>query len=613
MAQNENELPEEVRRLLTLLGPQAKMLGLELPNEKDTVPSLCLRGRLCDIAKQCADNILSAGFADGDVGEEPVEGRAKAWFPPIFRQEHNIVTIDEVTGLTRLMTAGAFRSFAEHYQLIYEKTTDTGAKIPAVLGCEYARDILASEDFRCRLPRLRGVNMVKQPVTRPAKGGKPETVELLSPGYDRESEIFTVRPSHKELDYDETWTWERAEKYFEMFRFFPWGGSEGVDPLKLKGVSFSICVSAWLSLYGVSMLPKNALPPFFLFNANEPGSGKSRMVELIIFALYGYARTLAWPKDKKENDKVINNLDSLAFGGGSYLFIDNLSPGYFESPAIEAWVTNATHTARVFNTQSFSTVEKRCVTFITGNKITMSPDLTRRALICDFWATESTVDVDLPGEAIRITKEFIGEPKNRGEFLSALWAMIRHAGKQPKVAGKERRGFEAWSERIASINIACGLADPLTKRELEGTGDTKGQELKQLMTLVVEHYLVKKSKQACKVELLGDILPIARREGLFRGILFTTEDMIREMDRKKAWKDVLSMQGEVMRNVSQLTDMDKQMQAEGYIVDASMSGTFTKRVGGELHGKTARDKEGREYEFGKRSGARHSTFEIVRK
>lgn len=582
-------------RLLALT-EQTLALGLPLPDVGDVAPALSIRQPLKDMARNCALNILSSGE------------------PKIFLQEHNIVTIDEQSGVAQKMTSSAFRSFVEHFMVVYEKkNSDTGRPMQCLLPCELSRDILESADFRVRLPRLRGVNLVKQPVWRPGKNGERGKYELLKPGYDRESEIYTVRCLDKELDYDETWSLPQAfELLEERFRFFPWGGTEGVDPLKLKGVSFAVCVSAWLTLYGLSMLPKDTPTPLFLFNANEPGSGKSRMVEMIIFALYGYSRTLAWPKDKKENDKIVNTLDSLALSGGTYLFLDNLPRGYFESPLMDQWVTNTTHTARIFHSQALATVEKRAVTFMTGNGITLSDDLDRRALICDFWAEEAAVDATLPAEAIRITKGYIGEKKNRGEFLSALWALVRHAQEHPVKYEGETRGFEGWSERIASICISCGLADPLTRRELAGTGNTEASELKQLMTLVVEEFLVRPGRKAADVLLLK-MVPIARKAGLFAGILATVDDMLREMESKRAFKPVLSSEGNELRSVSELTEYDRREQAAGYITNASMTGLFTKRVGVKMKGKTAHDKAGKAYSFGKRAGAHNSTFEIVAK
>lgn len=596
MGKEEEIDPEFLNKKIRALEEQARQLGLPVPDVGDTAPALSIKMPLKDMAAACAQNILSTGT------------------PALFRQEDSIVTVDEGSGRTKKMTPSAFRSFVEHFMLIYEKkSSSSGNPIPCHLPCELSRDILQSEDFICKLPRLRGINLVKQPVLREGKNGEPDRYELLQPGYDKESEIFTVRVLHEDLDYDENWSLAQAFELLEhRFRFFPWGGENGVDPLGLKGVSFSVCLSAWLTLYGLSMLPKRTPTPMFLFNANEAGSGKSRLVELIIFALYGYASAFSWPKDKKESDKLINNLDSLALGGGTYLFLDNVPTGYFESPLLDQWITNTTHTTRIFNTQGLAVVEKRAMTFMTGNAVQLSPDLARRTFICDFWAEEQAQDKELPDEAERITTKFIGSLKNRGEILSALWALIKHAQANPKEYKGERRGFEEWSQRIAGVVVSCGFADPLTKRELSGTGDTEGAELKELMTLVVEEFLVATGATTAEVKL-ADMVPIARRAGLFRGFLFTTDDMIREMDRKKAWKPVKARDGTELRGVGELTDLDKRMQAEGYLLDNSMSTLFGKRVSMKLRGKTARDKAGNAYAFGKREGAHKATFEIKRK
>lgn len=566
-------------------------LGMPVSNYgKETAPVLMLKNRpLREIARTCAENILRHGE------------------PKLFLMGKTVVTIDERSGEVVPMDGDKFRSWVEHYMVITDKMkideAGRSVPVPTVIPVEIARGVLKSHDFIYALPRLRGVNLVKQPVWRKPQDGEPGRVELLRPGYDAASEIYTLAPSEKPLDYAEDWTLGRAHEFMDRnFRYFPWGGEDGVDKLATAGVSFAAVLSMWLTNYGLTLLPPETPTPAFLMAANNPGSGKTRMVEIITLALYGRTTQNPWPQEKKETDKLINKIDSMMLSGAGYLFFDNLPPGHFSSPLLEGLLTSGTHATRLFNTQIMSNVERRCVVMLTGNKITLSDDMGERTIICDFWAEDEAVDRQLPKEAIDLTTELLHTAEFRGEFLSCLWAMVKyaHGPEAMKEPGAKHNRFPVWARIIASIVPRCKLADPTKRRKLAGTGNTERDDLNLLRDSIVEEYCGRYDRPEMELPSLQTIVPMARKLNLFTAWLGTTRDTLQLMTQKRLFREI---DGE-------LTDSMKQAQAEEYIEGKSMSTMVGTRIVSKLIGQRAKDSKGRMYYFGKRGQANASTITI---
>jgi len=70
--------------------------------------------------------------------------------------------------------------------------------------------LLASRDLLLALPKIKRVNRVRLPAWRSSADGTP-AIELLPPGYDDESETYTL----VEAEYDEQMPYNRA---FELLK-----------------------------------------------------------------------------------------------------------------------------------------------------------------------------------------------------------------------------------------------------------------------------------------------------------------------------------------------------------------------------------------------------------
>ncbi len=105
---------------------------------------------------------------------------------------------------------------------------------------------------------------------------------------------------------------------------------------------------------------------------------------------------------------------------------------------------------------------------------------------------------------------------------------------------------------------------------------------------------------------------MARKLGLCQRILGTTDDMVREIERKRAWKAVPDHDGSDLRGPNELTEEDKRDQAAAYITGRPMSTMIGKGIFDSCRGQFATDKQGRKYRFGRRGESRRDFMTIER-
>lgn len=595
---NQKALEEKIRALSAL----AKQAGLPDPaaDLPEVAPVINLAWPIRKIAESCAKNIVG--------GPDPI----------LFIRGRTPIVINEIDGNCVPLCPQSFRSFAEHY-MAFIKPDSRGITMPSKVSTELAKAILASQDFLCRLPILRGINHVQLPVRRPADPAAPCGVcyscrhgkscegklEILPHGYDPQTGIYTIRHiADPALDYPKDWHLADCADFLQThFRHFPWGETEG-----MLGTSFSIVLTMWLTLFGLSTLPPNTITPLFLLNANLEGSGKTRLAEVILYALHGDYEPFYWEKSDEEKQK---HLDSLLFEGIDYVLIDNLKGnGEFRSVWLEQFATSPKHAARVFNTQTVKRVEKRMVAILTANNLKVHPETARRTLLADLFATETIKDRHLPPDAVEITQDLLADPNFRAKILACLWGLMRFANERgTNYPDTKLPSFESWSRRISKIAPLCNFADPLVQRVLPNAGDTTSEEVRLFTQAVVNELMARDGRSTLNIRTI-ELIPIARKHSLFAWILGTIEDSMIEMTKKKgSFQPVTDTTGGLERDPD---ESEKRHQAASWIKDTSTLTRFAKLLAARVIGQKATDKHGNQYTFGKRSETRHGTYTISR-
>jgi hypothetical protein len=501
------------------------------------------------------------------------------------------VTVDD-DGSPLDMDDLRFRTWVDQFQLNYYKRRkksedDEGPGIPikATLKADVAKVLLRSDEFLCHLPVIKRILPVRLPVWEVDEDGSRKT-RLLPFGYDQETQIYVRNTG---VEYLETWTLEAAVTYLrDMLKDFPYGD---------EGRSLAVQVSAMLTMYCQLLFAERDRFPLIYFNANQPGSGKSRLAEIVIYPIYGTADALTY----SDNDEFVKKLDTWSQAGVAYTFLDDVS-GLVKNNDLNRWITMPTWSGRVMHKQTMFTGMNQTITLLTGNQATLSEDLTRRSLMVDLWSSELPADRQSRISQV-IDTEWLASAKNRGDILAALCALVNNWSTQgARAYEKLIPSFEGWSRIIPSIVTMAGFDCPLQAPNVQDAGGKQEVEFLRLITAAVGEYDPQIGKPVNI--LLTEWCRLARKIGVFHGILSDVATMREVLDTNpKLYKPVRNEQGMEVT----MTESDRDYQA-GSFMDKSTSTKF-----GNLLNKFYRGQERwvnqRKYRFASRE-AKHSTFAL---
>ena len=229
--------------------------------------------------------------------------------------------LDPATQALVPVKPGVFRTWLRAVLKIYLKQTKDDVRAQDDEQWRRVDDSHKAPQFRQQLREVERVHHALQPVIR-SNGD----VELLPPGYDRESKILTVG---RDLEYDTRLPLDKAKEFLiRLFRDFPFADKER---------SLAVALAAMLTVYGLSMLPPKTIVPAFKFGGNQPGLGKGLLAQIAIGdRLLGFVPTGVSPKDETEMRKL---LFATAREGRLVVFFDNVT-GRLASPSLESFLTH---------------------------------------------------------------------------------------------------------------------------------------------------------------------------------------------------------------------------------------------------------------------------------
>ncbi len=121
--------------------------------------------------------------------------------------------------------------------------------------------------------------------------------------------------------------------------------------------------------------------PLFAFDGNCPGTGKSKLVDLVSLIASGrrMPRTI-WPAGKNADEEVRKRITSLALVGERFTLLDNIDSPLGGGP-LDAALTGETWSDRLLCTNKTSGALPLLITwFASGNNIQFRGDFIRRAL-----------------------------------------------------------------------------------------------------------------------------------------------------------------------------------------------------------------------------------------
>lgn len=573
-------------RELALLMEKAKV---DVPQEVgELVPEVCSQLEVCDLSERIGDFLAPL---------------AERGFEALYNMGGIPKTVEEESGKLEVMDAARFVSWLGRRVKTFTVDRKSGEKVYGSISEQRAKQILVDKEFLRKLPELKAVNAIKLPVVR--EDGR---VELLKPGFDAESGIYTA---HGGVAYDENMDAGEARiKWRKLHKHFLWGDS---------GRSKAVHLAAALSGFCRGMLAGCPVP-MFLYNANRPGSGKGRLVEFVLCGVFGQAGTTALHAEPANFRKEMN---AVAENFQPFVFFDNIK-GFLANAQLEEWLTTPTWNGRVIGTGKSFSVEIQAITVMSGNQLTLGDDMKRRTLWVDLFADQAISKRVLPPDVVPMTKRWVMQ--HRGEILAMLWAFVRNyfdakSGKVPKVNYKAPRSlgsFEDWSDLVPHICLANTFFDPTEEPDLPDAGNTDEADREKTIVRAIEKFLLPSGRQSVNVTL-SQMAGCARDVNGMVSVLGTMEDTLRDLLNGKRWpkrefRDAL--QGEDGEfHVSGVrepeTDEEKRLVAAEFLGEGtpqakSMSTSFGRWIRKELQGLFVLG--GKKYRFGDRKNARGSTF-----
>jgi hypothetical protein len=254
--------------------------------------------------------------------------------------------------------------------------------------------------------------------------------------------------------YDDSLSLQAATDYLrDLFSEFPFADweSEQADGTR-NSRSQAVHLMAMLSQFAGQLIPREALRLGFIYNSNSQRSGKSLLAKSVIIPSNGRMASQGWTPKDEELRKV---LDAEVLRGSRYIIFDNVrTRTHVNSQVLEAFMTSPMWTGRLLGKTQMFEMPNTATVFITGNDLSVSPDLKHRTLQVTLFVSEA--DVQSRHVQHSIDDAWLMRLNNRKAILSALWAIIRHwvqAGK-PLATKDLRVGYERFCQVFgASCNL----------------------------------------------------------------------------------------------------------------------------------------------------------------
>ncbi len=276
---------------------------------------------------------------------------------------------------------------------------------------------------------------------------------LETPGYDPLSGLFyapdgTFPPIPGRPTRDDAR--RAADELFEIVCDFPFSGPEHR--------------AAWLA--GLLTLPArfatNGSVPLFMVDANCPGAGKGKLVDLCSIVATG--RMVSKIDLPDSNEEVRKMLLTVAMEGDRLVCLDNVA-GTFGGSALDSAPTAGTIKGRILGKSQMTPELPMVATFYgTGNNVAYKGDFLRRVV---------PIRLESPNERPECRTGFkypdlLGHAADsRGRLLVAALTILRgwfHAG-CPDAGLTPFGSFEEWSRIVrGAVHWAVGV-DPLLTRE----------------------------------------------------------------------------------------------------------------------------------------------------
>ena len=376
----------------------------------------------------------------GDVG------RVMALKPHWFSRVNTpcVVATDAVTGAATFENLDPARSVSSLEQVaqtgVIKRDPDGGDPWfePLSMRIDAATLLIKSDQLRNALPRVDRILEVPLPIMTPGR-----TVVLPSRGYNPDLKIW-VSPSAPAI---------AMIPVVEAYQRLDW---------VLQGFAFvgpqdrTHYIAHLLTHMAAGFFPSwSTRTPLYVYLANRPRVGKDYLAGTIGVLFEGHAiEESPLTDDEPETTK---RLVTAMRKGRRRLHFSNCA-GALESPAFEAFLTNALFTGRLLGVSDDITVANETVVSISGRTgLTVSPDLALRSrIISQTWHQENINARTFPVPNLHDELR-----RCRGEILSAVYTFVMTWVEQGCPAGPTSfASFPDWARVVGGIMAVNNLGDP---------------------------------------------------------------------------------------------------------------------------------------------------------
>lgn len=223
--------------------------------------------------------------------------------------------------------------------------------------------------------------------------------------------------------------------------------------------------SAWLAalLTPLSRFMHDGHQPLVVLAANMPGSGKTTLAQIIATIVTGGSiSVMACEKDEPNRKELLSKLRAAP----SLALIDNVVRR-FGGPNMATLITGRSFEDRSLGHLKTLSAPNDTTWIITGNRISLAPDMARRCLNIRLQSNEQKPHLR---DGFRYANLLGHVREYRGELLSDALTILKAyvlAG-TPDVELSGWGSFEEWSRIVRGALVWCGLLDPAsTRHELE--------------------------------------------------------------------------------------------------------------------------------------------------
>ena len=301
---------------------------------------------------------------------------------------------------------------------------------------------------------------------------RPDGSILATPGYDQATGLF-VSIGDIELRVQERPTQREARG--------------ALDLLHNVVVDFPFAAPAHRDGWVAALLTVLARPaidgptPGFLVEANIPGVGKGKLVNMISRIASGRPAPVTPHSEREEEMRKL--VTSLVISGDPIILIDNVR-GRIGGAALEALLTSSGEWRdRLLGTNERTAVPMLAVVFATSNNASVTRDMIRRLVHIRMETLteepECRTDFQHPNLEVWVMT-------HRARLLSAALTVLRAyaVAQRPAVGLRPLGSFESWSRVVRDAIVWAGGCDPLaaTKGLRDSAAGDETAALRALMT-----------------------------------------------------------------------------------------------------------------------------------